>query len=259
MSDFTIIDLTPENFAEYGVCGYKDVTKHKELSNKLNWFTEYHSKGLRIKIVLAGNGSYQGMIEYLPGEYAHRPVRAGDYLFIHCLFVGYRKEFKGRGYASALIETCISDARALNRKGVAVITRSGSFMAGSDIFLKMGFNKVGSAKPDFDLLALKFDVTAPDPAFREEVLNPAKAYGPGLTIFRSPQCPYTEKNVQTILETARKKFNITPQVVEIKDHTMAQSTPGPFGTFCMVYNGQVISHHPISNTRFENIMEKLMP
>ncbi len=30
MADFEIIDLTPENIAEYGVCGYKDVKKHLE-------------------------------------------------------------------------------------------------------------------------------------------------------------------------------------------------------------------------------------
>lgn len=28
MSDTEIIDLTPENIADYGVCGYKDVRKH---------------------------------------------------------------------------------------------------------------------------------------------------------------------------------------------------------------------------------------
>jgi hypothetical protein len=28
MNDIQIIDLTPENIADYGVCGYKDVEKH---------------------------------------------------------------------------------------------------------------------------------------------------------------------------------------------------------------------------------------
>jgi L-amino acid N-acyltransferase YncA len=254
MSDFRTIDLTPQNFAEYGVCGYKDINKHKELRSKLEWFTQYYSKGLKIKVIIAEGGSYQGMIEYLPGEYAHRPVNARGYLFIHCLFVGFRKEFKGKGFATSLLEACISEAEAENRNGVAVITRSGSFMADDNIFLKNGFAIVGKANPDFHLLALKFDPDFPDPSFREEALNPAKLYGEGLTILRSPQCPYTEKNVQAILETARKKFNLNPRVIELTDHTMAQATPGPFGTFCIVYNGQVISHHPISNTRFENIM-----
>jgi len=50
MNDFNIVNLTPENFAEYGVCGYKDVAKHKELKAKLDWFTEYYPKGFGLVI-----------------------------------------------------------------------------------------------------------------------------------------------------------------------------------------------------------------
>ena len=31
MADIQIIVLTPDNIADYGVCGYKDVKKHLEL------------------------------------------------------------------------------------------------------------------------------------------------------------------------------------------------------------------------------------
>jgi len=34
MSDTQIIDLTPENIANYSVCGYKDIKKHAELRRK---------------------------------------------------------------------------------------------------------------------------------------------------------------------------------------------------------------------------------
>ena len=36
MDKIKIIDLTPENIADYGVCGYKDINKHEELRNKIN-------------------------------------------------------------------------------------------------------------------------------------------------------------------------------------------------------------------------------
>ncbi|TQD28372.1 YoaP domain-containing protein [Methanolobus vulcani] len=29
-----------------------------------------------------------------------------------------------------------------------------------------------------------------------------------------------------------------------------------FGTFCIIYDGGIISHHPISNKQFMNIMNK---
>jgi hypothetical protein len=71
---FKIIDLTPDNIADYGVCGYKDVKKHIELRRKIDWFCQYYPFGLRIKAVITETGEYQGMLEYIPGEYAHRPI-----------------------------------------------------------------------------------------------------------------------------------------------------------------------------------------
>jgi hypothetical protein len=52
-SDIKIIDLTPENTADYGVCGYKDVGKHKELRDKIEWFKKYYSKKLAIKTLFS--------------------------------------------------------------------------------------------------------------------------------------------------------------------------------------------------------------
>lgn len=249
-NDISIIDLTPENISDYGVCGYKDVEKHIELRRKIDWLKEYYPKGLRIKALISETGGYQGMIEYVPGEFAHRPIEAADYLFIHCIFVGFKKEFKGRGYASAMIKECIKEANKSNMNGVAVVTRKGSFMADKQIFIKNGFTVTDQGKPDFELLAYKFDKNTDDPKFRG---MSADKYANGLYIIRSPQCPYSVKNVDSITKTAQR-LNIKAELVDLRDHTEAQQTPCAFGTFCIIYNGEIISHHPISNTRFENIM-----
>jgi len=256
MDDITIIDITPENIAEYGVCGYKDANKHIELRKKMEWVARYHPKGLTIKAIISQKGGYQGMIEYIPGQYAHRPVNAEGFMFIHCVFVGFKKEYKGKGYANLLIETCINDATKNNMLGVAVVTRKGSFMADNAIFLKNGFQIVDHAKPDFELLALKFNELIQNPDFKPNVNQKLPEYNNGLTIMRSAQCPYTEKNVNAIIESA-KKMNINTTVVDLTDWNSAQNNPCAFGTFSILYNGNIISHHPISNTRFENIMKTI--
>ena len=275
--DIRIISLTPENISSYGVCGYKDITKHEELRRKIAWYEDYYPKGLRIKALVSEKGGYQGMIEYIPGEYAHRPVDAAGYMFIHCIFTGFKKEYKGKGYGSALINECIKDAESQNMKGVAVVTRKGSFMAKKDIFLKLGFAVADTAKPDFELFVLNFEDNSENgeskspsehsvselpwsklPKFREGLSEKAAEYPEGLTIIRSPQCPYSVKNVNAIMQTAEEKFGISPVLIDLKSHEEAQQSPCPFGTFCIIYNGKVISHHPISNTRFENIMDKLV-
>jgi len=73
VSDIAIIDLVPENIADYGVCGYKDTKKHLQLRRKIEWFKEYYPRGLRIKALVSTIGGYQGMLEYIPGKYAHAP------------------------------------------------------------------------------------------------------------------------------------------------------------------------------------------
>ncbi len=253
MEDIEIINLTPENIAEYGICGYKDVEKHVELRRKIDWFGKYYKKGLRIKAVILEKGGYQGMIEYIPGKLAHRPVEAGGYMFIHCLFVGFNKEYKAKGLASALIDECIKEANEKGMLGVAVVTRKGSFMVDAPIFFKKDFHTADHSKPDFDLLVKKFDDKSKDPAFKSSMSENLKRYRKGLTILRSVQCPYTEKNVNAILDTAHK-LNIETRLIDLSDANAARNNPSPFGTFCIIYDGEIISHHPISNRRFENIM-----
>ena len=136
--------------------------------------------------------------------------------------------------------------------GVAMVTRKGSFMANKNIFLKKGFVSTDRVKPDFELLVLKFEKTASDPKFKTFSLD---KYNNGLTIMRSAQCPYSLKNVDAILKTA-KKLKIKANLIVLRDSESAQHTPCPFGTFCIIHNNEVISHHPNSNTRFENIMAK---
>ena len=119
-------------------------------------------------------------------------------------------------------------------------------MAKKEIFLKKGFILVDEIKPDFELLVFKFNQNAADPKFKKT--NPDK-YSKGLTIIRSAQCPYSVKNVNAILNTA-KKLKIEANLIEIKDSESAQQTPSAFGTFCIILNNVVICHHPISNTRF---------
>lgn len=258
MPEIEIIDLNPDNIADYGVCGYKDLKKHKELRKKIEWFKAYYPKGLRIKILMSKKGGYQGMLEYIPGKYAHRPVEAEGYMFIHCIFVGFRKEFKGQGMASLLLDECIKEAKDKDMLGVAVVTRKGPFMAGNDIFLNKGFEVVDSAKVDFNLMVKKFDEKSQDPQFKADMEESLKKYSEGLTIIRSVQCPYTEKNVKSIIEAAHDKYKLKTNLIDLNDAFDVQNSPCAFGSFCLIYNGEILSYHPISKTRFENIMKKAL-
>ena len=65
-------------------------------------------------------------------------------------------------------------------------------------------------------------------------------------------------NVKEIRETAEKEYGIKPNIIELKNCKEAQNSPCAFGTFCIVYNGKVVAETPINNTRFTNIMNKIL-
>jgi hypothetical protein len=252
MEGLQIINTDSLNIHEFGMCGYKNI-KQEGYLRKIEWIKQRYKEGLRYKVLYAEQEGAVGAIEYIPGEYAWRPVDAAGYMFIHCIFIIPRK-YKEKGYGTLLLETCIVDAMQANMKGVAVVTRSGTWMASNKLFVKNNFISTDKYPPDFELMILKFDEQALSPRFRIFPKEKIEKYNPGLWIFTSDQCPYSEKAVRDITETAETYYNIKANILELKNHKEAQECPSAFGTFCMVYNGKVVADHPVSSKRFRNII-----
>jgi GNAT superfamily N-acetyltransferase len=252
-----IVDTNWANIRKYGICGYKNIKREGYLE-KINWLKDRFLEGMKIKTLYSDKDGTQGMIEYIPGDYCWRPVEAKGYMFIHCIFVGFKRTYQGKGYASLLVNECLKDAREKNMHGIATVTRKGSFMADKDLFLKNDFNVVDTMPPDFELLVKRFNENAPTPKFKKDLEKRLSHYKEGLTIIRADQCPYTVKNVREISATAKEEFGLKPNIVTLKNYQEAQKSPCAFGIFCIILNGKLIAHHPISKRRFTNIMNGIM-
>ncbi len=248
-----IIDTSSENIHNYGFCGYSNPKSEGHMA-KSEWLKKRYDEGLKFKVLHSDMDGSVGIIEYIPGEYCWRAVKADGYMFIHCIMI-YSKKYKGKGYGQKLLKQCILDARKDKKHGVAVMTSSGTWMADKDLFLTHGFELIDSAPPRFDLLALKFKKNAASPGFIPKGMEISGKYKEGLTIFWSDQCPYIRKSVIDVTKAAAE-LGIKPKLVEIKDCKDAQKMPNPYGTYCMIYNGEIIADHPVSKTRFINIMSK---
>ncbi|MCP4608604.1 MAG: GNAT family N-acetyltransferase [Planctomycetes bacterium] len=256
MSNVQIIDTNMDNILEYGVCGYKSL-KRDGFPEKVEWLRQRFKEGLKLKTLYSDTDGTQGMIEYIPGEYCWRPVEATGYTFIHCIFTGFKRIYKNKGYGSLLFDECLKDAKKEKSHGVAVVTRKGSFMADKGLFIKHGFEVVDQAPSDSELLVKKFEKNSPAPKFKSDWEERCNQYNHGLTIIRADQCPYTVKNVKEISEVASKEYHLEPNIVNLKNHEEAQNIPCAFGTFCILYDGKIIAEHPISKGRFMNIMNKI--
>ena len=155
MREYEVVDTNADNIGACSFCGYK-AGKNEGHRRKSDWLKKRYAEGLRFKVLRSREFGDIGMIEYAPGSHAWRPVEAEGYLVIHCLMVNGKH--KGKGLGAVLLDDCLRDARKSKCRGVAVVTSSDSFMAGSGLFIKAGFVSVES-NPPYELLVKKLKKT----------------------------------------------------------------------------------------------------
>jgi N-acetylglutamate synthase-like GNAT family acetyltransferase len=251
VSDCEVIATNAENIAGCGFCGHT-TGRSEGHRRKSKWLKERYAEGLRFKVLRSREFGDIGMIEYVLGNQAWRPVEAEGYLVIHCLMVNY--QHKGKGFGSFLLNSCLRDAKKNRCRGVAVVTSSDSFMAGSDLFTKAGFVPVDRIPP-YELLVKKLKKTAPDPRFIVEKERSLRRYRKGLTILAADQCPYVAASAERIADASRT-LGLEPKVVRVGSAKASRALPTPYGVFSIIRDGKLIAHRPISATRFLSIMAK---
>ena len=252
VADYRIITVDAYNAKEQGFFCVKN-KKHPGYVAKMAWMQKRFEEGMRIKMILTAEGNQAGFLEYIPGEYTWRVVRAPGYLVIHCIWVNSKK-LPHCGMASALLGACEEEARTNGKVGVSVITSDGTWMAKKDLFIKNGFEQVDEAETHFQLL-IKRTGKGPLPAFPKNWSERLQQYR-DLQLIYTHQCPFIGKAVVELPPMA-EKHGIQLNLVECHDAAEArEKMPSPYGMICLVYNGRLLADHPISATRFRNILQK---
>ena len=232
-----IIDVSAENVEKTGFFCYMSKKKSDGYRRKLNWVKDRFAEGMRIKMLALPE---RGFIEYIPGEHAWRAVHADGYFLIHCLWVVGKS--KGMGFSTALLDACVADAQRLKMKGVAMATSENVWLAGRRVFENYGFECVDTAPPAFSLMVKKF-AKRTAPSFAGNFEAKASAFGQGLTIVRSDQCPYIVDAASTATATAAKA-GVKSRVVELESRAdVLRLSPSPYGVFGLVLDGKLLSYH----------------
>jgi hypothetical protein len=163
----------PANISECGI-GCLINRKNPGFQFKTEWLRQSFAEGLRFFMFRDGQGMPLGFIEFVPGEFAWRPVDASGWLFVQCLWVFPRGQ-KMAGLGSRLVQACVAEARATHAIGVAAMVSDGPWMAGKEVFLKNGFRSVGAAGR-FQLVIHRLR-DGPEPRFRNISGNSNKYQG----------------------------------------------------------------------------------
>lgn len=252
---YRIIDVNRANIDRYGLFCLQSKKNTEGYKNKIEWAKKRFNEGLRVKLLLVDEGAKRGFrargfIEYIPGKYAWRGIEANGYMVIHCIWVV--GQHKGHGYGSRLLKQCLNDARGMN--GVAVVTGR-TWLPGAKLFIKHGFEKVDSVPPDFELFAKRFSDKAPLPKFNVISKDKLENCGAGITVFKSNQCPYADGGVKEMIE-AVKQVNLPIRIKDVKTCKEAQNNVHPYGTFCVLLDGKVITYRPIGARGLLNCLLK---
>jgi len=237
---------------QIGECGIGCVTNsgHEGFAPKVAWLQQRFDEGLRYLLFRDAGGRPLGFLEYVPGEYAWRPVAAAGWLFVHCLWV-YPRGKKIGGLGTRLIDACLAQGRRLGVTGVATLASDGSWMAGPRVFERAGFQYVASA--DRFILLAKSLRPGPPPGLRE--VEASRVEYDGLHVVYGAQCPYLPKSVHALRDVAAD-VGVDLQVTVLDTPMKAQRAPSYYGVFSLLWNGEVLSDHYVSATRFRSILRK---
>lgn len=252
-SEYRIVDVNASNFDELGAFCVKSKKNTQGYKDKAEWMKKRFEEGLQYKVLYVRERkgfASRGFIEYIPGEYAWRGINAKGYMVIHCVWVVGRN--KGKGYGSKLLQLCLDDAKAEGMNGVAAVTSEKTWLPKKGLFVKNGFERV-DALPSFELYAKRSNAKAPLPKFNR--IPEGKKCASGLTVFKSDQCPYSSASVRHVEELA-KEMGLPFRVGHIENCKQAQNMVHPYGTFCVLYSGKIITHRPISKKELLDYVAK---
>jgi len=255
-SEYRIVDVNAANVDSVGAFCLQSKKHTEGYKAKIEWMKRRFKEGLRYKVLYVNEGAKKGFrargfVEYIPGEFAWRGISAKRYMVVHCIWVVGRN--KGKGYGSKLLQFCLEDAKAEGLNGVAMVTSDKTWLPKKGLFIKNGF-ELADAMPSFELYAKRLNSKTPLPKFNHVPESKLKKYAGGLVAFKSDQCPYSNASVRHIGELA-EEMGLPFRVERIENCKQAQNVMHPYGTFCVLYNGKIVTHRPIGKKDLKELMD----
>lgn len=233
------ITLTPENIdKEHICCAFSDKKCAESYQLKKQWLKKEFEHGYVFRRL---DERAKVFIEYVPAERAWIPVTAPDCLMINCFWVS--GQYKGKGYAKALLQSVIDDAKAQGKSGLVTVvgTKKFHFMGDTKWFLRQGFVAVQTLPYGFSLLVKKLRPDAPDPSFNASVLTGECPDKEGVVVYYSNRCPFTEYHIRESLKETAEKRNLPLKIYKLATVDEAQSAPTPATIFSLFYNGRFVT------------------
>lgn len=239
------IKVTKENLEQEHICCAISNNKDVQVSSKKAWLFDRFDEGLVfLKSALRG----KCFIEYIPAENAWVPIEAADYMYIDCMWVS--GQFKGHGYSGDLLEQCLADSAAKNKKGLCILSseKKQPFLADPKFLAHKGFSVCDRSDNGIELWYLPFAKDAAMPRFKELARHPHIDES-GYVLYYTSQCPFNAKYVPILQETA-KNHGIPFRAIHITSKEEAQNAPTPVTTYALFRDGKYLTNEIMNDKKF---------
>ncbi len=245
------IRVTKENIESEHICCAISNNKDIQVSSKKAWLSERFDDGL---VFLKSTERGKCFIEYIPAENAWDPLIAEGYMYIDCLWVS--GSFKGHGYSNDLLNACIEDSKAKDKKGLCILSsaKKKPFLADPKFLKYKGFSVCDEADNGVQLWYLPFTDDAEPPRFRDRAKHP-HIDEQGYVLYYTSQCPFNAKYVP-ILEQTAKELGVPFKAVHIETKEEAQNAPTPITTYALFYNGEYLTNEQMNDKKFIKLISK---
>ncbi len=237
------IRITKENIDKEHICC---AISGKQSITKKEWLKQRFDEGL---VFYRSEERGKCFIEYIPAENAWVPIIAEGYLYINCLWIA--GSMKGHGYSNDLLNECIRDAKAQNKKGICILSSEGrkkEFLSDPKYMQHKGFKIAETSDCGINLMYLPIVEGVEPPKFKECAKHP-KIDEHCFVIYYTDQCPFTYYWVPRVKAVA-KENNIPLKTIHITTKEDAQNAPSPVTTYSLFSNGDFVTHGIQSDKKF---------
>jgi len=243
------VTVTCENIdREHMCCAISDKKHQKGVELKKHWLKERIPEGHVFRKLDARGKVF---IEYTPLETAWVPIVGQNYLYIHCLWVS--GSYAGRGHGTALLDSCIEDAKEQHKSGICILssTTKKPFLSDKAFLLGHGFEVVDRAGDGYELLARSFDGSLPRFADGAKSMQIAS---PELTIYYSAQCPYITFCIDEV-QAYCKQESIALHLIKVETLQQAKELPCVFNNYAVFYHKRFLTLQLLNSKSLQKLLE----
>ena len=249
------ITLNRDNIdKEHICCAFSDKKCKESYELKKEWLKGEFDKGYIFRRL---DERAKVFIEYSPAETAWIPVDAPGYLMVNCFWVS--GQYKGKGYAKALLQSAIDDAKQQGKSGLVTVvgTSKFHFMSDTKWLLRQGFETIQKLPHGFSLLAKKLNPAAANPKFSNSALSGECPHKDGIVAYYTNRCPFTEYYIHNELSKTAEKRSLPLKVIKLATMEQAQSATTPATIFSLFYNGKFVTTDVSAcmDSRFDKIVQ----